>query len=206
MLSIDGSVGVRCSLEKAWDLFCRFEKLASLIPSVERVEVDGDDVHAHVGVKLGRLSVHSRVKLTVVERKPLSCIKAVGISYLGETIRTQIKPDKAGIDAGSVGRLSLHLDLREGEKAEEVMVVYTAEVEAEGRLKRVYQSILKTKAPAMMEEFAANIRTELEAEAAEEAEEAEEAAPQVPVLHTPSLWGRLVAWLRRLFLGAGSTP
>ncbi len=163
MLSIDGSVGIRCSLETAWDLFSRFETLAGLIPSVDRVEVEGDDVHAHVSVRLGRLSVSSRVKLTVVERKPLACIRAEGVSYLGETIRTQIKPDKAGIDAGSVGRLSLHLDLRPADEPEHVMVVYASEVQAEGRLKRVYQSILKTKAPTMMAEFAENIREALEA-------------------------------------------
>jgi len=179
-------------------LFCRFDDLAALIPSVDRVEVDGDDVHAHVAVKLGRLSVNSRVKLTVVERTKYACLKAEGVSYLGETIRTQIKPDKAGIDAGSVGRLKLHLDLRKGENPRQVMVIYTAEVEAEGRLKRVYQSILKTKAPAMMEEFATNIRTALESD---------DPAPMVPAVPEPagtlSLWQRFVAWCRRLFAGTG---
>lgn len=202
MLEIDGSVEVKCTIDAAWDLFCRFGDVAALIPTVEEVEVEGDRVYARVVAKLGVLPVSSRVNIEVTERKPYACLKAVGVSYLGETIREQISPHKEirGINAESAGHLMLHLDLRPGESDDHVRVIYHAEVEAEGRLKRIYQSILKTKAPAMMAEFAENIRTTLEAPAAVEPTTPTTSQPE-RALDRPrqSLWIRFVAWLRSLF-------
>ncbi len=174
---VEGKVEVNCSLERAWDLFTRFDDVARLIPSVDGVEVQGDRVLAKVCVKLGALPITSRVVLEVTERKPMACLKAIGISYLGETVVEQLakKPLKE-ITSDSAGKLDLHLDLRPGESAEQIVVLYTATVEAEGRLRKIYDSILKTKAPAMMQEFAENIRTALEA-----AESKVEEPPQPPL-------------------------
>lgn len=201
MLSIDGSVDVRCTLEEAWALFVRFEQVAALIPTVEQVDVDGDRVHALVATRLGVLPITSRITLEVVERKPLCCIKAVGVSYLGETIREQISPHREidGIDVGSVGRMTLHLDLRKSDKAGHISIVYVAQVEAEGRLKKIYQAILKTKAPGMMAEFADNLRRNLEGEGEEEKSLSVVSAPS-------SWWARLLGWWRGLFLRPGRDP
>ena len=177
-LTVDGDVEVRCTLAAAWDLFTRFGDVAELIPTVEEVEVDGDTVYARVETKLGILPISSRVTLQVTDRKPNCCLKAEGVSYLGETIRDQVSPNKEiqGIDKDSTGRLSLHLDLRPAEAQGAITISYSAEVEAYGRLKRIYRSILKTKVPGMMKEFAENLRTELEA-GDEVGSETENAAP-----------------------------
>ncbi|MBI4613821.1 MAG: SRPBCC family protein [Planctomycetes bacterium] len=166
MLKIEGSVEVAATLEDAWALFNRFGEVARLIPSVENVEVDGEAVDAQVAVRLGKFPVRSRVRLEVVERKPLACLKARGASYLGQTIRERASKAVRGIDDGSVGRLFLHLDLRPTDTAGRILLLYSAEVEAEGRLRRIYQSILALKAPAMMAEFAENIRQVLEGKGA----------------------------------------
>ena len=164
MLELEGRVDVNCTREHAWDLFCRFGDVAALIPTVKDVEIDGDRVEARVETKLGVLPVSSRISIEVTGRVPNERLEAEGLSYLGETIKQQIArgKDTRGIDAGSVGRLRMRLDLKPGESAESIVVCYHAEVEAEGRLKKIYQSILKTKAPAMMEDFAKNIRATLE--------------------------------------------
>jgi len=167
MPRIEGRVDVLCTPERAWDLLTRFDDLARLIPSVEGVEVQGDRVLARVAVKLGVLPITSRVVLEVTERRPMACLKAIGISYLGETVVEQLaKKPLHEITSDSAGRLELHLDLRPGEREGSVAVIYEASVEAEGRLRRIYDSILKTKAPGMMREFAENIRTALETESA----------------------------------------
>ncbi len=183
MLSIDGKVDVRCSRERAWALFNRFGEVAALIPTVEEVEVRGDKVFARMATTLGVLPVSSRLTLEVIERKPFACLKAVGISYLGETIREQINPSAQGVAADSVGQLKLHLDLRPGGEAGVLTIWYWAEVEAQGRLKRIYQSILKSKAPALMEQFARNVKGALEG-----------AAPAPAA--AASGWARLIVWLR----------
>lgn len=219
MLSVAGEVNVRCTIEDAWDLFSRFHDVAQLIPTVENVEVDGQLVHAIVSTKLGALPITSRVTLRVVETKRFEYIKAEGLSYLGETIKEQIKKNVEGVAKDSVGKLLLHLDLRRTDEDGVISIVYTADIEAKGRLKRIYKAILKTKVPAMMEEFAQNLRRELEREAdpiAEVTEPLPEPAalalrePPVPEPHeveppraalaprTVGLWARFVAWLRRV--------
>lgn len=209
MLSVDGTIEVRCTLEEAWALFCRFGDVAALIPTVEEVEVDGERVHARLSTKIGALPISSRVTLEVIERKQFECLRAEGFSYLGETIKEQIKKDVAGIAHDSVGRMHLHLDLRPSERAGHINIIYNAEVEAKGRLKRIYQTILKTKVPGMMAQFAVNLRGALEkdaaaVEAAEAPSELVAAAPRAssrpPAAITvrPTLWARIVAWLGRV--------
>ncbi|MCC6808790.1 MAG: hypothetical protein IT381_15295 [Deltaproteobacteria bacterium] len=206
MLALDGKIEVHCTLDEAWDLFCRFGDVAKLIPSVEHVEVSGDTVNGRVGVHLGKLFVSSRITLQVTERKPFACLKAQGVSYLGETIRTQVTSKDVGIDKESVGQLRLHLDLRAGEQIEQTWVIFHAEVEAEGRLRRIYESILKNKAPAMMDEFAVNIKRTLEAETP--AVPLAPVPPAVPAIRRRPWFARFFAWLRRWLSpsrkGAGS--
>jgi carbon monoxide dehydrogenase subunit G len=215
VLSLDGEVTVRCSLEQAWDLFCRFDDVARLIPSVDDVRIDGDRILGRVSVKLGIVPVTSRIALEVVERKHLACLRAEGTSFLGETLVGQVKPSGVrGVEKDSVGHLRLHLDLRAGDSGEAVRIIYQAEVEAEGRLRKIYESILKTKAPQMMREFAENVRRTLEAVAVQAAQGAalpEPApAPEVPPEPAAALvvavaparapwWRRALAWLGRWF-------
>jgi len=223
MLSVDGRVEVRCTLDEAWELFSRFGDVAALIPSVEEVEVDGDLIHARVATKLGALPVTSRVTLKVVERRERECLRAEGLSYLGETIKEQIKKNVKGVAEDSVGRMKLHLDLRPSTRPGHIEVIYVAEVEAKGRLKRIYQTILKTKVPGLMEQFAQNIRCALEQGVAEAAEvgaadaaiveaplPVAEAAPSAGIgaprsepPPMPGLWVRFVSWLRAVLRTTG---
>ncbi len=210
MLSVEGKVNIRCSLERAWDLFTRFHDVAGLIPTVEDVEVDGEHVHARVSTKLGALPITSRVTLTVTETKPYECLKAEGLSYLGETIKEQIKKNVEGVAKDSAGKLYLHLDLRPTDEEGLIEIAYTADVEAKGRLKRIYKAILKTKVPGMMEEFAENLRTELEGPAPAVVAAPVEEPEAAPVEDAPAgtaaalaprpvgLWARIIAWWRRI--------
>jgi len=161
MLALDGKIKVRCTRQQAWELFCRFGEVAALIPSVKEVQVDGDTVHARMETKLGALPVSSRVTLEVVERVPLSRLRAEGWSYLGETITEQVK-QLEGIKRESAGRLELQLDLQDGDEPGIIELCYAGRVDAKGRLKRIYQAILKSKAPEMLEQFAQNLRAALE--------------------------------------------
>ncbi|MBI2565548.1 MAG: hypothetical protein HYV63_00765 [Candidatus Schekmanbacteria bacterium] len=209
MLAIENSFVVRATLDRAWDLFTRFEDLAMLIPTVQelKAEPDGESFHGRVGVTLGKLPVTSRLSLRIIETKPYACLKAEGVSYLGETVQDQLKKGTAGaIDRSSMGRFRLHLDLRPGETCEEVLIKYEAEVEADGRLRRIYQSIIKNKAPAMMEQFAENIRRNLEAPLAAPGEASQEVAvaavdtAAVPARRRP-FGANAAAALARLVMG-----
>lgn len=206
-LSVDGKIDVQCTLEHAWALFQRFDEIARLIPSVDEVAIDGDRIQGRVSVKLGVIPITSRVTLEVVEKKHLACLKIEGLSYLGETLTEQVKKDGVrGVEKDSVGRLRLHLDLRPTEEAGRIAILYEAQVEAEGRLRRIYESILKTKAPAMMRQFAENVRQNLERvvapePAAEPVGEAVAAPVEIEAAPAPRppWWRRALGWLGRLF-------
>ncbi|MBW2458665.1 MAG: hypothetical protein JRI68_29475, partial [Deltaproteobacteria bacterium] len=157
MLSVNGSVEVRCTLEEAWDLFCRFGDVAKLIPTMREIEIDGDQVHATVATTLGALPITSRVALEVTERKEREYLTAEGVSYLGETIHEQVDKIR-DVAKDSAGRFNMRLELKPTEREGTIEISYFAEVEAKGRLKRIYKAILKSKVPDMMEQFAVNLR------------------------------------------------
>ena len=161
MLSVEGQVLVRCSVDEAWALFCEFGEVAKLIPTVQQAEVDGDRVHATVATTLGALPITSRVALEVTERRERELLRARGVSYLGETIHDQIDQIR-NITKDSAGQFDMELHIEPAEQPGQVLLRYRAEVEASGKLKRIYKAILKNKVPAMMDEFAANLRGALE--------------------------------------------
>jgi len=224
MISIDGRVEVRCEVGEAWELFNEFGRVAALIPTVEDVRVEGDQILARVETRLGALPVSSRVVLEVIERETLVSIEAHGVSYLGETLTEQVRKDIKGVSAGSVGKMNLRLVLESGLEPGLTTILYFAEVEAEGRLKRIYRTILKTKVPGMMEQFAENLRGELEggsstelADAAAEPasrtqtpsaadaargpeprEEAARAPASIELRRGGGLLSRAIAWIRQL--------
>lgn len=166
MLAANGEVLVACALEEAWALFNRFEEVAGLIPTVKSIEFVGDEIWATVGVKLGVLSITSRLMLQVVKMEPWR-ISAEGWSFLGETLHDQVnRRGPEGIERDAKGKITIHLEL-ERHADGGVCVKYAAEVEAFGRLRRIYQSILESKAPTIMEEFAQRLRGALEAQAVE---------------------------------------
>jgi carbon monoxide dehydrogenase subunit G len=162
MLATKGEVLVACSLDHAWALFNRFDEVASLIPTVKRLERHEDALWATVGVQLGVLSVTSRLMLKVVHIEPWR-ICAEGWSFLGETLHDQVnRAGPEGIERDAKGKLSIELELEHAPDGT-VRVRYSAQVEAFGRLRRIYQSILDNKAPAMMQDFAERLRGALEA-------------------------------------------
>ena len=161
MLATSGEVLVACGLDEAWALFNRFDEVATLIPTLKSIEFRGDEIWATMGVQLGVISVTSKVMLQVVHISPWR-ITAEGWSFLGETIHTQINRNgPEGIEKDAKGKITIHLEL-EPVTGVGVLVKYAAEVDAYGRLKRIYQSILKSKAPAMMEQFAEKLRCALD--------------------------------------------
>ena len=161
MLATSGEVLVACGLDEAWALLNRFDEVATLIPTLKSIEFRGDEIWATMGVQLGVISVTSKVMLQVVHISPWR-ITAEGWSFLGETIHTQINRNgPEGIEKDAKGKITIHLEL-EPVNGVGVLVKYAAEVDAYGRLKRIYQSILKSKAPAMMEQFAEKLRCALD--------------------------------------------
>ncbi len=162
MLSLTAEFEVEKSIQDVWNFFMDFDNFAKYIPTLKEYKVT-DPValkgEGKVGIKLGAIPVESRLVMQVTEKRDFECIKAEGFSFLGETLVEQIRSGKAmdGVDKGSVGKLMLHVDLRPGENGK-TKVIYQASVEAEGRLRKIYDAIMKLKSKSLQKEFEESIK------------------------------------------------
>lgn len=188
MLSLTAEFEVEKSIQDVWNFFMDFDNFARYIPTLKEYKVTdpvGLKGEGKVGIKLGAIPVESRLVMQVTEKRDFECIKAEGYSFLGETLVEQIRSGKAmeGVDKGSVGKLMLHVDLRPGENGK-TKVIYQASVEAEGRLRKIYDAIMKLKSKSLQKEFEESIKKGLNEFKPETA-----AAPAPPTLESVSVNG-----------------
>jgi carbon monoxide dehydrogenase subunit G len=220
MIHIRDELVVARPAADVWAFLERFDDFARCVPTLKEWRVDGETITGKVGVVLGAVPVESNVELEITDRRPPCCIEARGISFLGETIANLRGGREGQVRRADSGRVILHLDVCD-EGGGRTRLRYLAGVEAEGRLRKVYESILRLKVPAMKQEFAAKVAAALGVEvarveasgpmcAAAEAIVTGEPRALAPAPPAPpvaparrSLWARLLAWLRALFARTG---
>lgn len=166
MLSFTAEFVVAKPIQDVWNFFNDFETFAKCIPTLKEYKITDMEAkkgEGKVGMKLGMIPVESRLVMQVTEMREPECIKAEGYSFLGETLVEQIRSGKAmeGIDKGSMGKIALHLDLRQTDDGK-TKIIYQANVEAEGRLRKIYDAIMKLKSKALQTEFEEGIKKALE--------------------------------------------
>jgi carbon monoxide dehydrogenase subunit G len=155
VIKIEDEFDVPCAPCDAWRLIEDINRFATCIPTlIEHRIIDDTHIEGRVGVRLGLVPVSSRISIDIVERRAPTCIKALGVSYLGEAVAKPGAKSGGGqaLSRDSVGTLDIHIDLRDGE-AGGTRVKYVAGVEAEGRLRRIYEMLIKTKVPEFQREF-----------------------------------------------------
>lgn len=218
MIAIEDQFVIPKPINDVWQFFDDFEGLAACVPTLKEFRIEGDNIiEGKVGVTLGAIPVTSKVRLEVAAKRAPECIMAHGVSYLGETIATQLAKDVTKYRSDDTGRLYLHLDLRpEGPTATRVLIC--AGVEAEGKLRKIYESIMRLKVPTMKKEFQEKIGRALATECQPRAEpyamckaiEEVKATIETGTLISPrsethapskwaSLWSRVTTWLRKIF-------
>ena len=153
MITIEDQFIIRRPLADVWRFFDDFAGLAACVPTLQEFSIVSDrEIEGKVGVTLGAIPVTSKVRIEVTEKRAPECIQAFGVSYLGETIATQLARNAANYKVDDTGLLYLHLDLRD-EGGAGTRVMFCAGVEAEGKLRKMYESIIRLKVPAMKAEF-----------------------------------------------------
>lgn len=153
MITIEDQFVINKPRSEVWAFFDDFNGLATCVPTLKEFELHGGNViEGKVGVTLGAIPVTSKVHIEVTTKRAPECIQAHGLSYLGETIATQLAKGESKYQAEDTGQLYLHLDLRD-EGPGRTRVMLCAGVEAEGRLRKMYESIMRLKVPAMKQEF-----------------------------------------------------
>ena len=220
MITIEDQFVIAKPLPEVWAFFDNFEGLATCVPTLKEFKLaDANHIEGKVGVTLGAIPVTSKVRIEITEKRAPECIQAHGLSYLGETIATQLAKGEANYKTDDMGQLYLHLDLR-SENAGATRVMLCAGVEAEGKLRKMYESIMRLKVPAMKKEFQDKVAKALstscspvpdaqgmclgidDVKAHIEAHQHaghDHAAPASVHEAAPGMWAKIVAWFRGLF-------
>ncbi len=166
MIELRGHFRVARPLPEVWAYLSRLEDFARCIPTLKAWHIEGGVVHGKVGVTLGVVPVESQVRMEVTVLREGACLEARGASYLGQTI-TDLRGARAGqVQPGDTGQLLVHLDVR-SDGPGVTYLSYLAGVEAQGRLRKIYESIVRLKVPAMRREFAQRFALALDAEVTE---------------------------------------
>lgn len=166
MIHIEHEFEVAEPVERVWALVSDFDAFARCVPTLVEYRMVGPDrATGVVGVTLGAIPIRSRVDVEVTERRHMACIKGCAVSYLGETVAEQLRAGRPGqIASDEVGRIDIHLDLRPAESGG-TRLVFISDVEAQGKLARIYQSIMKLKAEGLKRDFERKVREALRAAA-----------------------------------------
>lgn len=154
MIRVQDQLTFDLPVETVWEFINDKETMAKCIPTLKSYKiVDDDHVEGIVKIQLGILPVESRVSLEVVQRDAPVRVIGKGISYLGESISSLVKEVRPGaVNKDSVGIFTVQVDLnRDG--PDKTTVVASIEVDAEGKLKRIYDSIMEKKLPTLRADF-----------------------------------------------------
>jgi carbon monoxide dehydrogenase subunit G len=153
MITVEDQFLIEKPIGEVWAFFDDFEGLATCVPSLKEFQITGPQtIEGKVGVTLGAIPVTSKVRMDITLKRAPECIQAKGISYLGETISEQLAKDPSKYQATDTGQIYMHLDLRPESDAT-TRIMFCAGVEAEGKLRKMYESIMRLKVPAMKQEF-----------------------------------------------------
>lgn len=155
MIHFEDKVEFDISIESMWKIVNDKEVMAKCIPTLKTYRiVDDDHVEGIVRVQLGLIPVESRVTLEVVERAAPYRVVGKGVSFIGESLASQVKGElkPGGVNKDSVGVFTVSVNL-ERNGFRKTQAVVTIDVEAEGKLKRIYDSIMAKKLPSLRAEF-----------------------------------------------------
>ncbi|MBV6492521.1 MAG: hypothetical protein LDLANPLL_00515 [Turneriella sp.] len=156
-------LNIKKPVQDLWSFFSNIEKFASIVPSViEYRMVDETTFIGKVGVTLGKIPVRSKLTFNITKREAPLFMAAEGVSYLGEAVVSMKKSGKetAEVNKKSVGRITTTLNLIVISDSE-TRVEFVADVFAEGRLRKIYESIIKFKVPLFKRQFFESLTTEL---------------------------------------------
>lgn len=198
MIHFEDEMTFDIPIEKAWEYLNDKEMMAKCIPTLQSYKIiDDDHVEGIVKIQLGLIPVESRVALEVVERKPPFKVVGKGISYLGESISSLVKEVKPGaVNKDSVGIFTVQVELTKL-APQKTHVKAFVDVEAEGKLKRIYDSIMEKKVPVLRAEFVERVQSAVAERMGEESKNTH--ALPVASEHIQYSWfGKIINFLVRI--------
>lgn len=198
-------LNVKKSTDELWKFFSNIEKFAAIVPSViEYRMVDDVTFTGKVGVTLGKIPVRSKLTFNITRKIGPSFMEAEGVSYLGEAVVSMKRSGKetAEVNKKSVGRIKTTLNLVSLTDGE-TRVEFVADIFSEGRLRKIYESIIKFKVPFLKKQFVENLTHELGIAIEQLPEPENSGAPEIDDgENTPKKKGKIRQFFSRKKAGA----
>ena len=163
-MKLSNNLLVNLSLEKVWKFFDDTDSFAKTVPTLkEYTLINETEFKGKVGITLGKIPIRSRLDFEITEKVHQEKICGKGVSYLGESIvnMKKSKNESGEITKKSCGKLDIILKLASDGEGR-TLVQFSADIVAEGRLRKIYQSIINTKIPTLKQEFVDNLRKTLQ--------------------------------------------
>lgn len=148
-MKIEESFAVAAPIEKVWSVITDPSVVGGCIPGCQGVEVTGPTSYkSRIKVGIGPISATFAVDVELTEQRPPNYLAAL----------------TKGEEGGRLSSLSAASELKLAPGADGgTMVSYSSEVSVVGRLGKFGLGIMKKKAKALGDEFAENLRKQIEA-------------------------------------------
>lgn len=159
MIEINNTLHVRCAIGTVWAFLNNIRTVTTCVPTVVAHKViDDDTVYCDLRIKLGLIPLDSNATVKIIRREPDRLIKLEGTTEAGESLK------KFGrITEDTVTRLFIAIHMAP-EGADRTRVRFVLQAEAAGRMKRVYDGILKSQQRKLEEQFVKKLGAGLGAE------------------------------------------
>lgn len=148
-MKIEEKFTVAAAIDKVWAVITDPQRVAPCIPGCQGVEATGPNTYrSRIRVGIGPIKATFSMDIELTEQRPPNFLAAV----------------TRGEEGGRLSSLTAHSQLRLDEAAEGgTTVAYSSEVSVVGRLGKFGLGIMKKKAKSLGDEFAAALRSTIEA-------------------------------------------
>ncbi len=156
-MTLKNSFYVSRGIESVWNFLNRVEDLAFCMPTCKKLDVvDERTVDTVLRVTLGRLPIESEARFTITDTLPPKKLTARGQVFMGRSMGAVWRM----VDRKAEAEVLIELELEEVSQNQTV-VHYLIEIKAEGRLRRIYDSVIKAKGAEIERTFVSNVNSRI---------------------------------------------
>ncbi|MEE8448984.1 MAG: SRPBCC domain-containing protein [Thermodesulfobacteriota bacterium] len=157
MLTLKNSFYVSRGIESVWSFLNRVEDLAFCMPTCKKLNVvDERTVDIVLRVTLGRLPIESEARFTITDTLPPKKLTVRGQVFMGRSMGAVWRM----VDRKAEAEVLIELELEEVSQNQTV-IHYLIEIKAEGRLRRIYDSVIKAKGAEIERTFVNNVNSRI---------------------------------------------
>ena len=157
MLTLKSSFFVEKGIQTVWNFLNKVEDLAFCMPTCKKLDIiDEKTVDTVLQINLGRLPIQSEARFTITETVPPSKLVATGLIFFGRSMGGFWKM----LDREAEAEVRIVLDLSpvgEGKTC----LDYLIEIKADGRLRKIYDAVIKAKGEEIERTFVKNVNDKI---------------------------------------------